>query len=110
MARLNITQGDVEAIRLKKYKARGGFDKGLLLSKTKLASTFLAVEKDMLSSESKHSNRTLSLPSDLPVLASEIHSDKRFDDKGTMERQFTVLLPAHAENIGSLKTLFSLKC
>jgi len=108
MARLDISESDVEDVRLQKVTSRGRFDAGLLLSKTKLVSTFNSPEKDMIGDKNIPSPRTLYLQSEMPTSLIDIHVDKRFDEQGAMERQFSVVLPAHAENIGELKTIVSL--
>lgn len=107
-SRLSISEEEIESARLKKAKNRGAFADGLMLSKTSLASSFSSVEYDRLKIEFSKHERTLSLPSDLPSTASEIHSDKRFYQSGVMERQFTVVLPAHADGIAPPRTIFSL--
>lgn len=107
-SRLNITEASIEAARERKKRGRGAFEQGLMLSKTTLASPFSSTDVDMLAQEAPYPERTLSLPSEMPASSSEIHSDKRFDARGQMEKQFTVTLPSHGEGLRDLKTVFSL--
>jgi len=110
MSRLNIAEADIEARRKKKAKARGTFDSALMLTRTTLAPSlgfreFLAQDATI---GGHHLVTTIDKMAEIPAAFEDIHVDRRIDSGGTMERQFTVDLPAHAAGYHPARVAFSL--
>lgn len=108
---LGISEKDIEEVRKDKLSKRGGFDKGLMLEKTALASSLsqLPGENDPFALAKPHIEKTVSQTEQLPYYPHDIHSDKRYDHQGTFERQLTIALPAHGENFRPPRISFSLE-
>lgn len=108
---LGITEKDIEEVRKEKFSKRGGFDKGLMLEKTALASSLSQMpgEDDPFALAKPHIEKTISQAEQLPYYPHDIHSDKRHDSNGTFERQFSLALPAHGENFRPPRVSFSLE-
>lgn len=99
---LGVTDRDVEEVRREKLKKRGGFKSALMLEKTALASSLSRMEvssEDPFYLSQPHISKTISLPEELPYHSGEIHSDRRHDSEGNFERQFTISMPAHFQNV-----------
>ena len=108
---LGITEKDIEEVRKEKFSKRGGFDKGLMLEKTALASSLSQMpgDDDPFALAKPHIEKTVSQAEQLPYYPHDIHSDKRYDSQGTFERQFSLSLPAHGENFRPPRVSFSLE-
>lgn len=112
MLRLEITESHVEAARKKKLKGRGGFDAALMLSKTSIAPSLSMIDATTeISSEMASSSiaGTISKAIEIPRQSDDIHIDKRHDASGSMERQFTAVLPAHAAGFEPQRLTFVLE-
>lgn len=109
---LSISNSDIETTRLSKLQKRGAFKEALMLEKTSLASTFdyeHLDSNDPFTSPKPYIQKTIGRTEHLPSYQHDIHSDKRHDAKGTFERQFSLTLPAYAENFDPPKTNFTLE-
>ena len=110
MSRLNITEADVEVRRKKKAKKRGAFDEALMLTRTALAPSLGF--RELLAHDAalggQHLVTTIEKMAEIPAAFEDIHVDRRVDSSGTMERQFTVDLPAHAAGYQPTRVAFSL--
>lgn len=108
---LGITDKDIQEVKKEKLLKRGGFSKGLMLEKTALASSLsqFTIEDDPFLLSRPHIEKTISQTEQLPYYPHDIHSDKRYDNHGTFERQFSLSLPAHGENFRPPLVNFSLE-
>lgn len=110
MKQLDIADADVEQRRRKKAKKRGGFDEGLMLSKTAVASPLMtSPASDDFPVELTQVIGTISREAEIPRSQSDMHVDKRVDGSGAMERQFTVDVPSHASGYAPERVLFNLE-
>lgn len=110
MKRLSITDDEINITQKKKAIKRGAFDDGLMLSKTVLSFHAGAAgqsNSDFLSTP-RLINKSISKVEDLPSYTDEIHLDKRFNEEGIEERQFTMNFPAHAEGFVPARVNFFL--
>ena len=110
MSRLNITEADVEVRRKKKAKKSGAFDEALMLTRTALAPSLGF--RELLAHDAalggQHLVTAIEKMAEIPAAFEDIHVDRRVDSSGTMERQFTVDLPAHAAGYQPTRVAFSL--
>lgn len=109
---LGIEKKDILHAQQQKAKKRGKFEKGLMLTRTRLVSTLGTNESrnddPLFSSISSH-ERTISMENQIPSQVGDIHIDKRHDFKGTLERQLTISLPVYTLEVKSQIAHFSLE-
>lgn len=109
---LGIRDKDIEEVRKEKKEKRGGFESGLMLEKTALASSLSQMQSDdddPFALSLPHIEKTISQPEQLPYYPHDVHSDKRYDSQGIFERQFSLALPAHGENFRPPRVNFTLE-
>ena len=97
MLKLGISDVDIESRRKRKLKARGGFERSLMLTKTAVAPSMAFRELQI----DEEGNRDLAVATinrevEIPGPAGDVHTDRRVDSHGVHERQFTIDFPAHA--------------
>ena len=96
---LGISEKDVKKVQNSKAKSRGGFNEGLMLTRTVLASSLgedESAKDDPLMTFPQSKVRTISHETQLPPYNMDMHVDKRHNAQGTAERQVTLTLPTHA--------------
>ena len=97
MLKLGISDADVESRRKRKLKARGGFERSLMLTKTAVAPSMAFRELQIDEEGNKDlAVATINREVEIPASAGEVHADRRVDSHGVHERQFTIEIPAHA--------------
>ena len=109
---LGIEKKAILKAQQQKANKRGKFEKGLMLTRTSLASSLgenESVNDDPLFSSVPPHERTISRVNQIPSQAGDIHIDKRHDFKGTLERQLTISLPVHMLEVKSQMAHFSLE-
>lgn len=113
-SRLGITGEAIDATRKKKAEGRGVFDRALMLTRTALAPPLshfdlpeTAVVQGNNSERSKY-QKTISEITKLPKVLEGIHVDKRRDSTGTLERQFSFLVPIATGQLNPPRVAFSL--
>ena len=113
MSELGIAEANVEAARREKLKKRGGFNAGIMLGRTAVASplgTRMFEEADFLPEIEQAPTKTLTRSIELPTtVVEEIHMDLRHDAEGIAERQLTTILPAHAAGFRPPRVAFNLE-
>lgn len=110
--KLEISDEMIEKIRREKNKKRGAFEDGWMLAKTSLASSLKQKEEDLggiIEIASSTEIQTIFTTDQLPPSHTDLHIDKRQDSTGTLERQFTITLPAHASGFQPGKSEFVLE-
>ena len=111
VSRLDISDELIEQARRKKAKSRGSFHDALMLSKTTIAPPLSLGDlstDNALGEVPRRIDRTISRVAEIPSLPSDVHVDKRHDQHGTLERQFTMILPVHAYGFTPSQTHFTL--
>lgn len=107
MSRLEITEAEIEARRKNKAAARGIFDAALMLTKTTVASPMgfreMQVNDD---ADQILVSSTINQEAAIPSALEDTHVDRRVDEMGIEERQFTIDVPAHASGYRPSRVLF----
>ncbi|MEV8520925.1 nucleoside triphosphate pyrophosphohydrolase [Dyella marensis] len=103
---LGIDRTELLNVQTKKRHRRGGFDQGIMLVRTSLATP--VVDSPPLDGASPDL-RSISRPEDLPAAEQDFHVDRRVDVSGIPERQLTLTLPAQANSYASGTHRFSLE-
>lgn len=113
-SRLGITSEAIDTTRKKKAEGRGAFDQALMLTRTALTPPLLhgsstkTPEKQRADLEAKKFKKTISEINKLPRILEGIHVDKRRDSTGTLERQFSFVLPIATGEFYPPRVAFSL--
>lgn len=106
---LNISEDDIAYRKEEKRRRRGGFEKGLMLQSTTLASSLSSGSPELtlnLELPADEDPRTISLIEKLPPPYEDINKDVRHDGTGLSQRQLTITLPVYTPE--SMTQKFSL--
>lgn len=109
-SRLGISREAIDATRKKKAEGRGAFDLALMLTRTALSPPLgreAEVERG-IDGELLKNRKTISEITKLPKASESVHVDKRRDSTGTIERQFSFLLPITPGQFNPPRVAFSL--
>jgi predicted house-cleaning noncanonical NTP pyrophosphatase (MazG superfamily) len=113
MMELDIAESNVEAARREKLKKRGGFKEGIMLARTAVSAPLSArasQDGDLLPEGLNAPAKTLTRAIELPTtVVEEIHVDLRHDAEGTVERQLSSVVPAHAAGFSPPNVAFNLE-
>lgn len=113
-SRLGISSEAIDATRKKKAEGRGAFDRALMLTRTALTPPLLhsnlpeTVGEQEINSELIKHQKTISEIAKLPKVLEGIHVDKRRDGTGTLERQFSFLVPIATGQFNPPRVVFAL--
>lgn len=95
---LGVDRRELADVQSRKRRRRGGFDQGIMLVRTSLATPVADIPQ--LENTSPRL-RSISRPEELPVTEQDFHVDRRVDISGISERQLTLTLPAQANSYTS---------
>lgn len=108
--RLGITRDAIDQTRKKKAEGRGAFDQALMLTRTALTPPLMhsnLAEDTITSIKHKH-QKIISEVAKLPNIPDTVHVDKRRDNTGTLERQFSFVMPIATDKFSPPRVAFSL--